>query len=132
MIVGIGLVRRGEAFLVRQRPEGAALAGFWEFPGGKCQSGETPETAARRECFEETGLVLRAIALRSVVRHHYAHGRIELHFFDCQAYDPSAEANPATGFRWVEANALAFLRFPEANDEVVASLIREFGGTAEN
>ncbi len=125
--VGIGLVRRGNAFLVRQRPEGVALANYWEFPGGKCRPDETPEAATRRECFEETGLPVRADALRGVVRHDYPHSRLELFFYDCSTYDPRAEPDPASAFRWVEANALAPLNFPEANARIVAELISEFG-----
>ncbi|HKI18797.1 MAG TPA: NUDIX domain-containing protein, partial [Isosphaeraceae bacterium] len=50
--VGIGIIRRGDRFLVRQRPAGTVYAGYWEFPGGKCESGEEPARATVRECFE--------------------------------------------------------------------------------
>ena len=54
--VGIGLIRRDGDFLVRRRPEGTVYAGYWEFPGGKCEPGETPAQTTARECQEETGL----------------------------------------------------------------------------
>ncbi len=57
--VGIGLIARSGRYLVRQRPDGTAMAGYWEFPGGKCEPGEPPEAAVVRECREETGLDVR-------------------------------------------------------------------------
>jgi mutator protein MutT len=126
--VGIGLVRRGASFLVRRRPEGTALAGLWEFPGGKCEPGEPAEHAVRRECREETGLAVRVVALRATARHDYPHARVDLSYYDCDPLDPAAE--PDSGFLWVAAAALASLTFPDANVPVVADLVREFGGTA--
>lgn len=125
--VGVGLVRRGRAFLVRERPEGAALAGFWEFPGGKCAPGESAADAARRECLEETGLAVRVDRLRSVVTHEYPHGRVALHFFDCEPLDPAGEPAPGRGFVWAPAAELASRRFPEANAAVLRELASEFG-----
>lgn len=52
--IAIAVVQRGEQFLIGQRPLGVALAGLWEFPGGKVLPGESPEAAAVRECQEET------------------------------------------------------------------------------
>lgn len=130
--VGIGLIRRGGSFLVRQRPDGAALAGFWEFPGGKCERGEAADRAAVRECVEETGLAVRTVALRQTVEHLYPHARVELYYYDCEPVDPVADPDPATGFRWVDASALAALTFPEANGPVVAELVREFAIQAES
>ena len=55
-LIAIAIVEYDGLFLVGQRPPDVPLAGLWEFPGGKVQAGETPEAAAARECFEETGL----------------------------------------------------------------------------
>src|SRR4051794_17849160 len=82
--VGLALVRRRGRFLVRRRPAGTPLAGCWEFPGGKCEPGESPESAARRECLEETGLEVRIGPLRETICHTYPHGRVELWFFDAE------------------------------------------------
>lgn len=126
--VGIGIVRRGRSFLVRQRPAGAALAGFWEFPGGKCTPGERAEDAAVRECAEETGLAVRPQRLRAKRTYQYPHALLELCYYDCEAADPDAEPESSSGFRWLGASELAALQFPEANTPVVAELVREFGG----
>jgi 8-oxo-dGTP diphosphatase len=122
--VGIGLIRRGETYLVRLRPEGTVYAGYWEFPGGKCEPGETPAQATIRECLEETGLAVAVNRLRRVIEHHYPHGHVRLHFFDCVPADPSAEPAKGSGCRWVRAAELAHLRFPEANQSVLEELSR--------
>jgi mutator protein MutT len=126
--VGIGLIRRRDRFLIRQRPEGTVYAGSWEFPGGKCEPGETPAETAVRECREETGLEIVVRRLRRVINHRYPHGRVRLFFFDCEPADPDAEPSCGSGFRWVEIAALVSLRFPEANEPILEELGREWSG----
>jgi len=125
--VGIGVIRRGDEFLIRQRPPlpGSPMPGFWEFPGGKCHAGETPQQCTVRECAEEVGLPIVAVRLRRVVRHRYPHGYVELHFFDCRTADPDSHPEPATGFRWVELWDLPKHTFPGANDTIIADLLAE-------
>jgi mutator protein MutT len=122
---GIGLIRRGDAFLIRQRPAGSVYAGYWEFPGGKCEPGETPAQATARECLEETGLRIVVGPLRRTVTYRYPHGLVELSFHDCTTEDPAAEPEPQTGFRWVPIEQLAGLQFPEANEVILDELARE-------
>ncbi len=124
---GIGLIRRGDAFLIRQRPAGTVYAGYWEFPGGKLEPGETSDQATARECLEEIGLRVVVGPLRRIVRHRYPHGLVELSFHDCVTEDPFAEPDPATGFRWVPIDQLGGLRFPEANEIILAELAEEWG-----
>jgi mutator protein MutT len=128
--VGIGVIRRGDRFLVRQRPEGTVYAGYWEFPGGKCQPGETTDQTTARECFEEIGLRVLVGPLRRVTTHRYPHGLVELFFFDCTTEDPDAEPVEGSGFLWVPAAQLGSLRFPEANQAILEELARE--GRGEN
>jgi mutator protein MutT len=120
--VGIGLVRRGDCFLVRQRPVSSVYAGYSEFPGGKCEPGEDPAVATARECLEEIGLKVVVGPLRRVTTHRYPHGFVELHFFDCAIEDDAAEPAVLSGFQWVSASQLAALRFPEANEGVIGEL----------
>ncbi len=120
--VGIALVRRGDRFLVRCRPEGTVYAGYWEFPGGKCEPGEDPAAATARECCEEIGIRVLVGPLRHTTTYCYAHGTVELFFYDCRTQDSSAEPARGTGFRWVPAGELSALRFPEANEAILEEL----------
>jgi 8-oxo-dGTP diphosphatase len=122
---GIGIIGRMGRFLVRMRPAGTVYAGYWEFPGGKCEPGELPEDAVARECREETGLSVVVGGLRSRTLHRYPHGLVELHFYDCTTQDRASDPAVETGFRWVAAKELASLRFPEANEAVVEELAEE-------
>lgn len=125
--VAIGLIGRAGRYLIRQRPPlpGSPMPGYWEFPGGKCEPGESPEQTARREILEEVGLSIEVVRLRRLIEHRYPHGFVALHFFDCLTTDPAAEPDPLTGFRWVDAAALPSYQFPGANDPIVADLVRE-------
>jgi len=122
--VGIALVRRGERYLVRRRPAGTVYAGYWEFPGGKCEPGEDPAAATARECHEEIGLHVVVGPLRRTTTYRYPHGAVELFFFDCRTEDPSSEPADRTGFRWVLATELPALKFPEANEVILEDLAR--------
>ena len=118
--IGIAVVERDGRYLVGIRPEGVPLAGYAEFPGGKCESGETSEACAVRECLEETGLAVDAVRMLDRTIWDYSHGRVELSFVLCR---PAGDDEPRPPFRWLRGEELASLRFPEANAAVVAKLV---------
>ena len=139
--VGIGLVAKNGAYLARLRPEGSPMPHVWEFPGGKCEPGESPEAATRRECAEEIGLDVVVLGLRSVVPYVYPHGRVTLYYHDCVPAEADAEPAANTGFRWIQSADLPGLIFPPANEAIVALLAAEktasqiddrHGGTTAN
>jgi len=67
LVVAAALVDSDGRVLIAQRPEGKQLAGLWEFPGGKVEPGETPETALIRELEEELGIVVKQACLAPFV-----------------------------------------------------------------
>ena len=78
--------RQGQGrFLLTSRPEGKVYAGYWEFPGGKFEPGETVEHALRRELQEELGITIGAVHPWQQEVFDYPHARVRLHF--CKVYD---------------------------------------------
>jgi 8-oxo-dGTP diphosphatase len=126
--VGIGLIGRGRRYLIRRRPEGSAMAGYWEFPGGKCEPGESPEAATARECLEEVGVGVVVGELVHRVIHRYPHGLVELNYFRCATREVNAEPEAGSGFVWILARDLPDFRFPEANGVVIAVLSASASG----
>ncbi|QDU31944.1 8-oxo-dGTP diphosphatase [Anatilimnocola aggregata] len=118
--IAIAVVEHQDRFLIGQRPAGVALAGLWEFPGGKMHATETPEQAAVRECLEETGLVVAAKFRYPDRAHVYAHDAVQLHFVACEPSDPSAV--PLAPFRWIARQELSNFEFPAGNRELLAIL----------
>ncbi len=82
--VGVLLDAQGR-FLLTSRPEGKVYAGYWEFPGGKVEPGETVEQALRRELVEELGITVGAVHPWQQEVVDYPHARVRLHF--CKVYD---------------------------------------------
>lgn len=72
-------------FLMTSRPEGKVYAGYWEFPGGKLEAGETVEQALRRELHEELGITIGPVHPWQVEIMDYPHARVRLNF--CKVYD---------------------------------------------
>jgi 8-oxo-dGTP diphosphatase len=120
--IGVAVVEHRGRYLVGIRREGEELAGYAEFPGGKCAAGETSGLCARRECLEETGLEVQAVELLMHRTFTYPHGTFELHFWLCHPSARSEVADRHRGFRWVPAAELGSLKFPEANGPLLAVL----------
>jgi 8-oxo-dGTP diphosphatase len=118
--IAIAVVERAGRFLIGQRGADVPLAGLWEFPGGKVEPGETPETAAVRECREETHLDVAVVGLFERLVYSYPHGEVELHFFACRPI--SIDQQPAERFRWVSREELARYEFPAANAKLIERL----------
>ena len=121
--IAVAVVEHDGQFLVGQRPDGVALAGYWEFPGGKILAGESAEAAAVRECLEETVLAVRIVGSYPTALHAYDHGRLELNFFACRPLDLTT--TPQAPFRWIPRADLGRFRFPPANAELISILLRD-------
>jgi 8-oxo-dGTP diphosphatase len=86
--VGVLIDSQGN-FLLTSRPEGKVYAGYWEFPGGKVEPGETVEEALRRELHEEIGITIGAVHPWKIEMHDYPHALVRLHF--CKVYEWQGE-----------------------------------------
>jgi 8-oxo-dGTP diphosphatase len=120
--IAIGVIRCGDRFLVGVRGDGGPLAGYAEFPGGKCLSGESPEQCVVRECREETGIDVQIRGRRWEIDHEYPHGFLHLTFLEGVA---EQAREPSPPFRWEPRQRLVELTFPPANRSVIADLLSE-------
>lgn len=97
--VGVLINPQGE-FLLTSRPEGKVYAGYWEFPGGKLEAGETVEAALRRELIEEIGIEIGAVQPWKVEMVDYAHARVRLHFCKVLAWTGAFEMREQQAMAW--------------------------------
>jgi len=97
--VGV-LIRSDGAFLLTSRPPGKVYEGYWEFPGGKVEPGETVEQALRRELLEEIGLTIGLVHPWRVERVDYPHALVRLNF--CKVFEWQGELHMHEGqaFSW--------------------------------
>ncbi len=116
----VGIVRRNGRFLIQQRPPLGLLAGFWEFPGGKREKGETLRQALRREFREELGVRVRNERLLLKVKHAYTRFQVELSAYECEL---EGMLKPSGGVqRWVAVGALKRYPFPSGSAKIVRFL----------
>ena len=123
LVVTAAIVERDDSYLVTRRQQGVHLEGHWEFPGGKCEAGESLVSCLVRELREE--LDVGAAVGREVLTtsHDYPDRRVELHFFECQI-DSVPVPQQGQEMRWVPRPALSALDFPPADAELIAWLTR--------
>ncbi|MEO8486094.1 MAG: Nudix family hydrolase [Betaproteobacteria bacterium] len=116
------VLRADGAVLLAQRPPGKPYAGYWEFPGGKLEPGETPRRALDRELAEELGLAVRDAAPWLVQEFVYPHAHVELHFFRVFAFDGEPVGHDGQAFAWQRPGAFDVAPLLPANTRVLAAL----------
>jgi 8-oxo-dGTP diphosphatase len=99
--VAVGVLLRSDgAFLLTSRPSGKPYAGYWEFPGGKLEVGETVEHALHRELHEELGIQIGAAQPWKVEIVDYPHALVRLHFCKVFNWSGTLEMREAQAFSW--------------------------------
>ena len=117
--VAIGILQRGNKYLIQKRPSRGLLADLWEFPGGKIEKGETPQEALKRELKEELDIDITASRHLMNVRHFYTQFRVNLHVFHCQ---PKSYPHPHTLRKWLPIDMLTEYPMPSGSAKIVARL----------
>jgi mutator protein MutT len=120
--VAAGLIRRGDRYLITKRKANVPWGGFWEFPGGKCEPGESLRECLRRELREELGIAITAPVSFCVVRHPYPGHIVELHVFRCAVSRGEPRPFACDEVRWVTPREMARYRFPPADRPVLWAL----------
>lgn len=130
LVVTAAVIEAGGRFLVTRRPQGVHLEGFWEFPGGKCEAGESLDACLLRELREELDVDVRVGAEILATTHAYPEKTVELHFLACKILGtPSPQQGQE--LRWVAREELTALDFPEADAELIRRLTSVRGQTPD-
>jgi 8-oxo-dGTP diphosphatase len=97
--VGILMQANGDV-LLGQRPAGKPYAGYWEFPGGKVEPGETILAALKREFVEELGVHIQSATPWCGIEHVYEHAHVRLHFFISREWIGEPQGLEGQAFAW--------------------------------
>ena len=124
LVAAVALVDADGRVLLAQRPEGKAMAGLWEFPGGKVDPGETPEAALIRELAEELGINVAASCLApfTFASHAYPDFHLLMPLYVCRKWSGIPLPREGQRLRWVRAAQLADYPMPPADKPLVAML----------
>jgi len=127
LVAACALVDIEGRVLLARRPEGKKLAGLWEFPGGKLNPGETPETALIRELKEELGIEVAGSCLApfAFASHAYATFHLLMPLYLCRRWRGRPEGREGQALAWVRPDKLADYPMPEA-DRPLVPLLRDF------
>ena len=123
VLVAAAVIERADGqVLLAQRPPGKAYAGYWEFPGGKLEAGETAHAALARELREELGITVRRASPWLVQEFVYPHAHVELHFFRVRAWDGDFVGHDGQAFAWQDPQAIRVEPLLPANTRVLRAL----------
>ncbi|MCB1488065.1 MAG: 8-oxo-dGTP diphosphatase MutT [Bauldia sp.] len=125
LVVACALVDADNRVLITQRPEGKAMAGLWEFPGGKVEAGETPEAALVRELREELAIDTQAACLAPLTfaSHGYETFHLLMPLYVCRRWQGTVRPLEGQAVKWVAARKLRDYPMPPADAPLIAPLI---------
>lgn len=123
LVAAIALVRDHKVLLA-ERPTGKSLAGLWEFPGGKVEAGETPETCLARECLEELGISVREQNLvpLTFASHTYETFHLLMPLYACHTWQGDLVGREGQRLAWASAAELETYPMPPADDPLLPAI----------
>jgi A/G-specific adenine glycosylase len=124
--IAAGLIWDEGYIFIDRRQENGLLGGMWEFPGGKIETGETPQEAIKREIRKEMNLNIEVGDFFMEVRHAYTHFKITLQVYHCLYKNGEPKLTVATDWRWVKPEELRYYAFAASNKKIIQKLEAEF------
>jgi 8-oxo-dGTP diphosphatase len=125
LVAACALVDADGRVLLAQRPQGKPMAGLWEFPGGKVETGERPEETLIRELREELGIVVREACLAPLTfaSHTYPDFHLLMPLYVCRRWDGIVSALEGQQLAWAKPNRLRDYDMPPADVPLMAHLM---------
>jgi 8-oxo-dGTP diphosphatase len=125
IVAACALVDTDVRVLIAQRPAGKAMAGLWEFPGGKVEAGERPEETLIRELREELGIAVKEACLAPLTfaSHSYPEFHLLMPLYVCRRWEGMVTALEGQGLAWVRPNRLRDYPMPPADEPLVSHLM---------
>jgi 8-oxo-dGTP diphosphatase len=124
LVVACALIDVDGRVLLAQRPQGRAMAGLWEFPGGKMEAGEKPEQTLIRELKEELGIDVKEACLAPLTfaSHAYDDFHLMMPLYVCRRWEGTATALEGQQLAWVRPNKLRDYPMPPADLPLISHL----------
>src|SRR6266481_2306717 len=124
LVVACALIDADGRVLIAQRPEGKSMAGLWEFPGGKVETGERPEQSLIRELKEELGIIVKeeCLAPLTFASHLYPDFHLLMPLYVCRRWEGIARAQEGQELAWVRQNRLKDYPMPPADLPLISHL----------
>ncbi len=121
IVVSLALINDADEILLTKRPKNKHLAGFWEFPGGKVETGEVPEIALIREIKEELDINInnKCIAPLSFSEFDYKEFQLLLLLYVCRKWEGEPKSMESNEIMWVKPNMLRKYKMPPADDALI-------------
>ena len=124
LVAACALIDADGRVLIAQRPKGKSMAGLWEFPGGKIETGERPEQSLIRELKEELGIIVKeeCLAPLTFASHRYPDFHLLMPLYVCRRWEGFVEAQEGQRLKWVRATELRDYPMPPADEPLISHL----------